>query len=92
MSSAVGIKKGANGTDTYNYNDGVLKEIYHGKAIWTYTHVSEKNGLLIAALRQNKHSEDVNIITIDRNTKKLYKTVIQSGLNYTSFGECKFTK
>ena len=93
MSSAAGVKAGPSGKDEYAYVPGkYLEEILDGRPIWSYRQVSEENGLIVAALRQQKHPADTQVVVIDRNTKELYKTVKQGKLRFTSFGTCDFLK
>lgn len=92
MSSSVGVKKGYNGKDEYLYESGQLQEIFDGRAIWTYSQVTEANGLIVAALRQTNHSNDTQVVVIDRKTREFYKTVKQGELRFTSFGGCEFSR
>ncbi len=93
LSSAVGVQKGYNGKDEYLYEPGkVLMEIQDGRVLWRYTQVSEANGLIVGALRQEKHQSDSQVVVIDRRTGEFYKTVKQEPLRFTSFGTCDFSK
>jgi hypothetical protein len=93
LSSAVGVKKGYNGKDEYVYSPGqYLHETFDGRSIWKYSQVNEEDGLIVAALRQKKHSGDTQVVVIDRQTRELYKTVKQGDLRCTSFGKCEFSK
>jgi hypothetical protein len=93
LSSAVGVKKGYNGTDEYAYAPGqYLHEILDGQSIWKYSQISEENGLIVAALRQKKNPRDTQVVVIDRQTQALYKTVKQGELWFTSFGKCEFSR
>jgi hypothetical protein len=90
LSSAVGVRKGNSGDDHYQYEAGMLHEVYDGRTLWSYSIVSEKDGLIVGALRQQEHASDCQVVLIDRRNKTLMKTVVQGNLRFTTFGPCTF--
>ena len=92
LSSVAGVKKGNNGNDRYHYEPGILREVLDGRTLWGYSIVSEKDDLIVGALRQKEHLTDMQVVVIDRKNKSLSKTVIQGNLRFTTFGPCAFAR
>jgi hypothetical protein len=78
--------------DRYHYEPGALQEVSEGRTLWNYSIVSERDDLIVGALRQKNHPSDTQVVVIDRKNMTLMKTVVQGSLRFTAFGVCTFSR
>ena len=92
MSSAIGLSDRYNGTDYIKYVDKQyicdLIDKDGEDCYVTYTNIMERDGAVVGFIRQKNRPTDTQVIMLDLQNKRFYKTFEQGDMRVTIFGEC----